>query len=269
MFALRGGRLVADLDAFNAYGYLCGPSPRRWRSGVKHDCSRVMELRPIGRDYFKNGLGEVVRLESSHLYPMLKSSELTKPHPSPSRYMLVTQRSMEDDTSRIEREAPRTWEYLQSHSEHLDGRASSIYSKRPRFSIFGVGPYSFASWRVATSGLYKRLEFRCVGPVDGKPVMLDDTCYFLPCNSERDAKLLADLLNSEAAKGFFRSFIFWDAKRPITIQLLASLDLGMLAKEAGLRLPAWTDQQMAQVRSPMARSNAESVQLPLLSSDSS
>ena len=143
-FALRNGRLVADLDAINTYGHLCGTSPLKWRSGVKHDCSRIMELRPNGGDDFENGLGEVVSLESTYLYPMLKSSELIKPHPTLSRYMLVTQRLVGEDTSRIERTASRTWDYLQSYADRLDARASSIYEKRPRFSVFGVGPYSFA-----------------------------------------------------------------------------------------------------------------------------
>ena len=240
-FALLDGKLVADLDTVNNYGHLYGTSPLKWRSGVKHDCSRVMELRPRGYAGFENGVGEVVNLESTCLYPMLKSSELMKPHPTPSHYMLVTQRSVGEDTSRIEREAPRTWGYLQSHANRLDGRASSIYRNRPRFSVFGVGPYSFAPWKVAISGFYKRLDFCCIGPVGGKPIVLDDTCYFLPCQTEHDARLLAELLNSKAARGFFRAFIFWDAKRPITAQLLASLDLGMLAEEAGVSLPAWSD----------------------------
>ena len=204
-----------------------------------------MELCPRGCDDFENGLGEVVNLESTYLYPMLKSSELMKPHPTPSRYMLVTQRSVGEDTSRIERKAPRIWAYLQSHADRLDGRASSIYRNRPRFSVFGVGPYSFAPWKVAISGFYKRLDFRCVGPFEAKPVVLDDTCYFLPCQTEHDAKLLAELLNSKAAKGFFRSFIFWDAKRPITAQLLANLNLRMLATEAGVSLPAGSDASQA------------------------
>ena len=131
--------------------------------------------------------------------------------------------------------------YLQLHSNHLDQRASSIYRNRPKFSVFGVGPYSFAPWKVAISGFYKHLNFRCIGPIEGKPVVLDDTCYFLPCQTEHDAKALAQLLNSQAAKGFFQSFIFWDAKRPITAQLLASLDLEMLAEEAGISLPVWAD----------------------------
>ena len=240
-FAFRNGRLVADMDAFEACVHLSGASPLKWRSGVKHDCSQVMELRPAAGNNFRNGLGEVVSLESTHLYPMLKSSELMKPRPIPSRHMLVTQRSIGEETSFIERDAPRTWSYLKSHAGRLDGRASSIYRNRPRFSVFGVGAYSFAPWKVATSGFYKRLDFRCIGPAQGKPVVFDDTCYFLPCRTERDAKLLADLLNSEAAKSFFHSFIFWDAKRPITAQLLAGLDLGILAREAGVQLPSWSD----------------------------
>ena len=239
--AVRDGKLLADLDAFSTYGHLAGTSPIKWRSGIKHDCSRVIELRPIGQNKFTNGLGETVELESSYLYPMLKSSEVVKPSPKPSRYMLITQQSMADDTSQIKLKAPRTWDYLQAHADWLDGRASSIYQSRPRFSMFGIGPYSFAPWKIAISGFYKRLEFRSIGTFQDKPIVLDDTCYFLPCKAEHDASVLVKLLNSRAAKGFYRSFIFWDAKRPITAQLLKSLDLGRLAEEAGVSLPAWVD----------------------------
>lgn len=164
-----------------------------------------------------------------------------KTSPAPSRYMLITQQSVGEDTSPIKRQAPRTWNYLCSHASLLDKRASSIYRNRPRFSVFGVGAYSFAPWKVAISGFYKRLDFRCIGPVEDKPVVFDDTCYFLPCQTESDARLLTALLNSRAAKGFFHSFIFRDAKRPGTVQLLASLDLRILAEEAGVSLPAWSE----------------------------
>ena len=241
VFAYRHGQLVADLDAYDTYGHLSGSSPLRWRSGIKHDCARVIELWPEGDGHFRNGFGEVVRLETDYLYPMLKSSDLAKPVPGPTRYMLVTQHTVGADTSRIAQEAPHTWSYLQSHGHLLDRRASSIYRDRSRFSIFGVGPYSFSPWKVATSGFYKQLAFRCVGPADGKPVVLDDTCYFLPCHTQRDSELLTQLLNSRASKGFFRSRVFWDAKRPITAQLLKGLDLGALADQEGVPLPVWSD----------------------------
>ena len=245
-FALRDGRLVADLDAYRSYGHLAGVSPLKWRSGIKHDCAPIMELRPSERGDLENGLGEIAKLEPTHLYPMLKSSDLAKPRPTPTRYMLVTQRSTGEDTSRIASESPWTWRYLESHADRLDARASSIYRNRPRYSVFGVGPYSFAPWKVATSGFTKHLEFRCIGPAEDKPVVLDDTCYFLPCRSGRDARLLAELLNSDAARGFFHSLVFWDSKRPITAQLLRSLDIGRLAEEAGVALPQVTGFNLAQ-----------------------
>ena len=236
-FAFQQGRLVSDLNAFKAYGRFAGDSPIRWRSGVKHDCSPIIELRRTGFDEFQNGLDEVVSLESTNLYPMVKSSDLMKGNLIPSRYMLVTQQSIGEDTARIAKEAPLTWQYLNSHAEQLDRRRSSIYRNKPRFSVFGVGPYTFAPWKVATSGFSKRLEFHTVGPFEEKPVVLDDTCYFLPCSTQEDAESLVALLNSKEAKGFFQSFVFWDSKRPITAQLLATLDLTKLAGEFGVRLP--------------------------------
>lgn len=232
-FALRGDRLVADLASLARYGHLFGPSPVKWRSGIKHDCSQVMELRREAEpDTYINRLGEVVRLEPDCLYPMLKSSELAK-GASPSRYMLVTQRSIGDNTVVLRDQAPLTWRYLESHASALDARSSSIYRNRPRFSVFGIGDYSFAPWKVAISGFYKRIEFRVIPLVEGKPVVLDDTCYFLPCDSAEEAESLAVILNSDQAKGFLEAFVFWDAKRPITASLLATLDLDALAAEAG------------------------------------
>ena len=232
-FGLRRGRLVADLRSLGTYGHLCGASPFKWRSGIKHDCSRVMELNATAEPgLYRNGLGETVKLEPTFLFPMLKSSELAKGN-APSRYMLVTQTTPGEDTARIAREAPLTWRYLESHADALDARSSSIYRNRPRYSVFGVGSYSFAPWKVAISGFYKQLAFRSVAPANGRPVVLDDTCYFLPCENEDEANYFEALLNSEAARGFFRSFVFRDAKRPITASLLASLDIGLLAQEHG------------------------------------
>lgn len=243
-FAFRNGRLVANLNAFERYGYLYGRSPVKWRSGIKHDCSRVMELRDCGAQSFRNGFGEIVELEPTYLYPMLKSSELVKEDSEPARFMLVTQRNVGEDTSSIQHKAPRTWDYLAKYAEYLDSRSSSIYRKRPRFSIFGVGPYAFSSWKVAISGFYKKLQFRAIGPADGRPVVFDDTCYFLPCQSKDEARELLKLLNSQAAKGFFDSVIFWDAKRPITADVLGILNLGALSSELGVSLPGQVGRTM-------------------------
>jgi len=243
-FAFRNGRLVANLNAFERYWYLYGHSPLKWRSGIKHDCSRIMELHICGEQSYKNGFGDVVELEPTYLYPMFKSSELVKIKSEPLRRMLVTQQIVGEDTLSIQSKAPRTWSYLEKYAEYLDGRYSSIYRNRPRFSMFGVGPYAFSSWKVAISGFYKNLQFRAIGPSDRKPVVFDDTCYFLPCESKDQARDILKLLNSQAARGFFDSVIFWDAKRPITADVLGNLNLGVLSMELGVSLPGQVGRTM-------------------------
>jgi hypothetical protein len=229
----RDGHLLADVAAYERWKHLQGQEVYRWRSGVKHDCGKVMELRAEGNRY-RNGLDEVVELEPDYLYPMLKSSDVADAARGTSscrRYMLITQKTVGEDTAIIRLTAPKTWRYLLAHAEILDRRASSIYRKRPRFSVFGVGRYTFAPWKVAISGFYKRLGFSVVGLFKAKPIVLDDTSYFLPCQSKEEAEFLAALLSSEPAKEFLSAFIFWDAKRPITVDVLKQLNLVALAKE--------------------------------------
>lgn len=228
------GELIADLDRYARQKHLQGRTEAlTWRSGVKHDCAKIMELRREGHQY-RNGLGELVQLEDDYLYPMLKSSEVAGGFTSEvHRWMLVTQKMVGQETEGIQDAAPLTWAYLNRHRALLARRGSSIYKNRPPFSIFGVGDYSFSPWKVAISGFYKKLSFTSLGSFSGKPIVLDDTCYFLPCETQAQAELLTKLLNSNAAAEFFQAFVFWDAKRPITAELLRRLNLRALAAACG------------------------------------
>jgi len=196
-----------------------------------------MELRREDGAY-RNGLNEIVDIEDDRAYPLLKSSDLAHPDRAvPRRFMLVTQRQIGEDTCLLKTLAPKTWEYLTRHAPLLDARSSSIYRHRPRFSIFGVGTYSFSEWKVAISGFYKKLDFRVIGPYEQKPVVFDDTCCFLPCDSQREAELISTILNSTIVHEYFASRIFWDEKRPITLGVLSSLNLLSAARELELEVP--------------------------------
>ncbi len=123
MIGLRDGVLVADVAAYEHCRHLAGRSPIAWRSGVKHDCSKVLELRREG-DRFRNGLGELVSLEPQFVFPMLKSSDIAQGKTTTNRWMLVTQRSIGEDTSEMAHSAPETWDYL--------SRASAVFGIRSR-----------------------------------------------------------------------------------------------------------------------------------------
>jgi len=216
------GELVADVEAYRRSESVVGMSRPEWRSGIKHDCAPIMELE-LRDDCWFNGQGEVVDIEPHVRYPVLKSSDLANGRVFPSKSVIVPQKFLGDDTYALRETAPKLWAYLQKHAENLGGRKSSIYKNQPPFAIFGIGEYSFAPWKVAISGFYKRLRFCVLGPHDQQPVMLDDTCYFLPFSSEGEARTTARALESDLAADFFRSRIFWDAKRPINKSMLQNL----------------------------------------------
>jgi methylase of polypeptide subunit release factors len=228
------GELIADIREYQSSRHILGTENHyRWRSGVKHDCSRVMELRVEGSTLV-NGLGDTVDIEEDFLFPLYKSSDIAKDRlPKIRRFVIVPQRAVGEPTDAIREIAPKTWDYLLQHSEALDKRGSSIYRNRPRFSVFGIGPYSFTSHKVAIAGLYKKLQFSVLEPIRGKPVMVDDTAYFLPANSRQEADFLFQLLNSDLVHSFLHGQVFWDAKRPITVDLLKRFSVEKAAKNLG------------------------------------
>ena len=227
----HNGKLLADIDLHRRWEHLEGRSSRKWRSGAKHDCARVMEMKQED-GHLRNGLGEIPDIEDDLLFPLQKSSDLANGTSRIMRFVLITQRCIGEDTQHIRAMYPKTWRYLVAHADQLDSRGSSIYKGRPRFSIFGVGDYTFSPYKVAISALYKKLEFRVVGTSAGKPIILDDTCNFLPCRTSAEAVSLAGILNSQPAQEFYQSLVFWDEKRPITIQLLGQLNLDVLAGQS-------------------------------------
>lgn len=236
---LAGQDLVSDIRAYRRLKHLEGLCPYQWRSGVKHDCASVMELRRSDGHGLENKLGEHVNIEPDYLFPLLKCSDLANDRLDPERFVVVTQRRVGEDTSGIAKSAPRTWRYLDSHRRLFEARKSSIYSSRMPFALFGIGDYAFTPWKVAVSGLHRTPHFALIGPVDGKPVLFDDTSYFLPFQDEREARIVAEILNSEECQEFLASLTFTDSKRPITVELLQRLNLRALAEACGLA-EEWT-----------------------------
>jgi hypothetical protein len=234
MLGFARGWLVADREAYRLCAFADGDCPRTWRQGLKHDAAAVMELAvEPGTGRMHNGAGEPVAVEAGFVYPLIKGADLRRsPVDRPERAVLVTQRRIGEETNRLAADAPKLWDYLRAHSGRFDRRRSSIYRGRPPFSLFGVGPYSFAPFKVAVSGLHKAPAFRAVGPRDARPVMLDDTCYFLPCASAPEAAALSALCNDPIALAFIGSASFPESKRPITKALLQRLDLGAILERA-------------------------------------
>lgn len=220
---------VSNIQKYGETSNLDGHSPLVWRSGIKHDCSKVMELSLKGTKY-SNGLKETADINEETVFPLLKSSDIGKGMKGVRKYLLLPQTSITEDTSSLQKRAPKTYTYLLSHAKYLDGRKSVIYKNKPRFCVFGLGKYSFAPYKVVISALYRDLVFSLVEPIAGKPVMVDDTCYSLGFDNLEYARLTLRMLQSDILKHFIQNICFMDAKRVVNRELLMRINLYQLSK---------------------------------------
>lgn len=226
------GRFYSNLDITvdDFEGQCCF----EWRQGVKHDCSRIMELTREDTFLF-NGNHEKVEIENDIVFPLVKSSMFKKPviHDF-SKFVIVTQRTPREETRYLETTLKKTWNYLNKNKELFDSRKSSIYRGAPSFSMFGVGEYSYSRYKVGVSGLYKQPLFSVLYSNDEKPVMTDDTSYFICFNDYDRAYTAMLLLNSERVQNFIKSIVFPDAKRPYTKKILDRIDFSKIIRRLSI-----------------------------------
>lgn len=222
--AYINGQFVDDHDAYQRTQKYATKRKGQWRSGIKHDAAKVMELRRLADDLITLA-GDVLHIEPDLVYPLLKSSDVAKGNLTPRLYTIMTQRAIGAETGYIQEAYPLTWAYLNEHRNVFDGRKSSIYRGKPPFSIFGVGDYSFAPYKIAISGLYKTLQFTLLETLDGKPIMVDDTCYILGFDDRVTSLIYLSALKHPISRDFFNARIQWDEKRPVKKDVLDSFDV--------------------------------------------
>ena len=216
---------VSDIEHYNETSQIDGKSQLVWRSGIKHDCSKVMELTPK-EDGLYNGLGETVIIEDNSIYPFIKSSDIGNGFSGEVRkYLVLPHLNLTEPSAAMKQRLPIAYAYLERHGDFLDGRKSSIYKKKPRFAVFGLGDYSFKPYKVVISALYKSLKFSLLTPINNKVIMLDDTCYMLGFDNFAYAKITCSILNSQFVQQFISTISFADAKRIVSSELLMRIDL--------------------------------------------
>ena len=230
-FGWIGDKFVSDVTLYKMIRNYDGNSPYVWRQGIKHDCAKIMELQSLDGKYL-NGFKKELELEEELIYGLVKSSDLDSPViRKPKRYVIVTQKRVGENTSYLADRFPKVHHYLTENKKFFEQRKSSIYKHKPPFSIFGIGDYSFKPYKVAISGLYKRSTFSLILPENNKPVMLDDTCYFLGFDNISEALIVWAILNSKYVQQLLASLAFLDAKRPYTKALLMRISLENIAND--------------------------------------
>ncbi len=231
VYGWENNKFVANRNLYKEVQDIDGKFPFVWRQGIKHDAAQVMELQKI-ENYYINKQGEKISLEEDLIYGLLKSSDLKGGIiEEPRRFVIIPQKKLGEDTRYIQEKYPETYKYLSRNIRFFQKRKSKIYKNKPPFSIFGIGEYAFMPYKVAISGMYKTTKFSLVKPYQNKPIMLDDTCYFIGFDTLIEAEITRFLLNLPLTQKFLQSITFKNSKRMLTKEVLMRINLSKIIEK--------------------------------------
>jgi len=132
-------------------------------------------------------------LEEELLFPLLKSSDVRMWESRPEAWVLLPYKEgklfSEED---LQMHFPRSWKYLNQHKETLSQRKSR-FARKHWYALFGIGPYTFAPYRVTWRALGAR---SMAAAVVQRGIPNQAMHGYIPLQSEKEAHYLAGLLNS-------------------------------------------------------------------------
>ncbi|GAB4577495.1 MAG: N-6 DNA methylase [Anaerolineales bacterium] len=217
--------LTARPRALKAIQKVLGQSAYRAHAGVTTWANAVFWLekvaeRPDGiwvMQNFTEGAKRrvesvTVELEPDLLYPLARGRDVFKWNAEPSAYLLVTQdaklrRGLEE--KHIQTRYPKIWAYLKRFEIPLrersgfkryftrkDKRTGQLTETGPFYSLFNVGNYTFAPWKVVWREVSSQFAPAVVGPINGRVVIPDHTVVLIPFEAEDEAHYVCSLLGS-------------------------------------------------------------------------
>ncbi len=115
LFGWVKDKFVYSIKKYHETKEIDGKSIFIWRQGIKHDCSKIMEIERYN-GHFINGFNEEVIIEHDLVYGLLKSSDLKRTQINSYRKLLiVTQHKIGQETEYIKNKFPLTYSYLKSN----------------------------------------------------------------------------------------------------------------------------------------------------------
>ncbi len=167
----------------------------------------ILIFTPVN-NIFQNQLGEAVELEADLLLPLIDKSCFSDS--VPKGRLILTPHSNVDGKPLSLRELkqyPKTYDYLVSKRYVLERRKGTMINAHIKrglwWALLGVGPYSFANWKVVWEALGKSAFDPKVLP--GTWQANQALHAFFPCDSEQEAQLLAGALRDPAVENYLKA----------------------------------------------------------------
>jgi len=153
-----------------------------------------------------------VELEPDLLYPLLRGRDVRRWQATPTYHILLThlegERLKAVSETEMQRRWPKTWAYLKRFERPLRERSGlkryftrkdkrgRVVETGPFYSIFNVGDYTFAPWKVVWREQSAWFTCAVVRPQDERPVIPDHKLMLVECQTADEAYYLSSMLNA-------------------------------------------------------------------------
>lgn len=143
-----------------------------------------------------------VALERNLIYPLLRGSDIGRWQSAPRVFIIFVQdpvRRCGYDEDWLSINYPKTYSYLKYFEEPLRERSGYrryFNSNHPFYSMFNVGEYTLAPYKVVWGRIASRMEASVIDEKDGKPIIPQETISFVPCEDKTEAHYICSVLNS-------------------------------------------------------------------------
>jgi hypothetical protein len=143
-------------------------------------------------------------IEPDFVYPLLRGRDVKRWRATPTAYILMVQNPQTRlgyDEKWLQEHYPRTYDYLAQFETMLRSRATYKRYFRPNepfYSMFDVGDYTFAPFKVVWQGFgAKSMQAVVIASEHGKPIMTNQAMHpFIGVYDENEAHYLAACMNS-------------------------------------------------------------------------
>lgn len=151
-------------------------------------------------------------IEPDLLYPLLRGRDVGRWKAEPSALILLTHeqgmRLNAIPEKELQMRYPCTYSYLKQFEPVLRQRAAfkryftrnegsgKVTETGPFYSMFDIGDYTFAPWKVVWREQASRMTASIIGTFDDKPVVPDHKLMLVDCESQGEAHFVCALLNS-------------------------------------------------------------------------
>lgn len=142
-------------------------------------------------------------IEPDLLYPLIRGRDVQRWRAAPSAFILMVQDPVKRrgrDQAELQECCPRTYGYLKQFEGILRSRRSRgvsdmIKKGAPFYTMFAVGDYTFAPWKVVWREQAEVMTAAVVGEVESKAIIPDHKLMLVDCASEDEAHYVCALLN--------------------------------------------------------------------------